>query len=239
MELTAQAPGLVGARARVRGRRWGRTAEAESRRVPDRFARRNRERTRGARLTRRELEDLWDRHGGSAYALACALLGNEVAAAEAVRLAMADLAHSIRGVSTQEARRCLVRHVYRHTQELAGETSGAVLLPPVMVWVSQLARLQRASLALCVFGGLTHREAAALLDVPPSTVADLLTAGLRELGRLAARGTADLRLTGTPPSPSQTPARPRLCARPMRLLPCSMRSRRARCSHSPPTSLCG
>ena len=103
---------------------------------------------------------------------------------------MADLARSIRGVSTEEARRCLVRQVYRHSQEPAGETSGAVLLPPVMVWVSQLARLQRASLALCVFGGLTHREAAALLDVPPSTVAGLLTAGLRELGRLAAGGTA-------------------------------------------------
>ena len=114
----------------------------------------------------------------------------EVAAAEAVRLAMADLARSVRGVSTEEARRCLTRSVYRHTQEPAGDTSGAVLLPPLMMWVSQLARLQRASLALCVFGGLTHREAAALLDVPPSTVADLLTAGLRELGRLAAGGTA-------------------------------------------------
>jgi hypothetical protein len=133
---------------------------------------------------------MWDRHGGSAYALACALLGDEVAAAEAVRLAMADLAHSDRGVSTEEARRCLARHVYRHAQEPAGETSGAVRLPPVMVWVSQLARLQRASLALCVFSGLTHREAAALLDVPPRTVADLLTAGLRELGRLSAAGTA-------------------------------------------------
>ena len=80
--------------------------------------------------------------------------------------------------------------MYRHTQESAGETPGAVLPSPVMVWMSQLARVQRASLALCVFGGLTHREAAALLDVPPSTVADLLTTGLRELGRLAAGGTA-------------------------------------------------
>jgi DNA-directed RNA polymerase specialized sigma24 family protein len=144
----------------------------------------------GGAVSRRELEDLWDRHGGSAYALACALLGNEAAAAEAVRLAMADLADSIRGVSSEEAGRCLVRNVYRHTQEHAGDTSGAVLLPPVMVWVSRLARLQRASLALCVFGGLTHREAAALLDVPPSTVAALLNAGLRELGRLAADSTA-------------------------------------------------
>ena len=158
MELTARAPGPVGA--------------------PESAA------------TRRELEDLWDRHGGSAYALACALLGNEVAAAEAVRLAMADLAGTTRGASTDEARRCLVRHVYRRAQEPPRETSGQVLLPPVMVWVSQLAQLQRVSLALCVFGGLTYREAAALLDVPPSTVADLLTAGLRELGRLAAGATA-------------------------------------------------
>ena len=102
---------------------------------------------------------------------------------------MADLARSSRDVSTEEARRSLVRQVYRHAQEPVSETSGAVLLPPVVVWVSRLARLQRASLALCVFGGLTHREAAALLDVPPSTVADLLTAGLRELGRVAAGAT--------------------------------------------------
>ena len=102
---------------------------------------------------------------------------------------MADLARSIRGMSTQEARRCLVSHVYRHTQELVGQTPSTTQLPPVMVWVSQLARLQRACLGLCYFGGLTDREAADLLDVPPSTVADLLNAGLRELGRLAARGT--------------------------------------------------
>ena len=176
MELTAQAPGPAGGRAPVRGRRRRRAAETE---------------TAGAgAIVRRELEVLWDRHGGSAYALACALLGNEVAAAEAVRHAMSDLARSLPGVSTEEARGRLVRHVYRRTQEHAGDTSGAGPLPPVMVWVSQLARLQRASLALCVFGGLTHREAADLLDVPPSTVADLLTTGLRELGRLAAGRTA-------------------------------------------------
>ena len=102
-------------------------------------------------LGERSLRTCGTATGGSAYALACALLGNEVAAAEAVRLAMSDLASSIRGVSTEEARRCLVRHVYRHAQEPADERSGAVLLPPVMVWVSQLARVQRASLALCVF----------------------------------------------------------------------------------------
>jgi len=188
MELRAQASGLVGARASVRGRRRARFTEADSRRVRT-APRPETESAPGSALTGREVEDQWDRNGGSAYALAYALLGDEVAAAEAVTRAMADLARSNRGVSTEEARRSLARHVYLHAQEPAGETSGAVQLPPVMVWVSQLARLQRASLALCVFGGLTHREAAALLDVPPRTVADLLTAGLRELGRLAAAGT--------------------------------------------------
>jgi len=193
MELMAQAPGLVGARTRARGRRWRRTAEAESRGSQTASTAETESAPAGAvgrELDERKLEDLWDRHGGSAYALACALLGNEAAAAEAVRLAMADVASSIRDVSTQEAPRCLVGHVYRHTQEFDGATPGAALLSPVMVSMSQLAPVQRASLALCVFGGLTHREAAAMLDVPPSTVADLLTTGLRELGRLAAGDTA-------------------------------------------------
>jgi DNA-directed RNA polymerase specialized sigma24 family protein len=184
--MTAQAPGLVGGRASARRRRADEAAcrpvQISSRAEP--------ETAPASAISRRELEDLWDRHGRSAYALACGLLGNEAAAADAVSLAMLDLARSIRGGSTEEARGCLVRHVYRHTQEPADEMPGAVLLPPVMVWVSQLARLQRASLALCVFGGLTHREAAELLDVPPSTVADLLTAGLRELGRLSVGATA-------------------------------------------------
>jgi hypothetical protein len=102
---------------------------------------------------------------------------------------MADLTGSIRGMSTEEARRCLVRHVYRHTQGLVGQAPITTELPPVMVWLSQLAKVQRACLGLCYFGGLTHREAAALLDVPPGMVADLLNAGLRELGSLAVRGT--------------------------------------------------
>jgi len=188
MELTSQAPRLVGACARVGGR-WRRATGTESRHVQI-APRAETESAAGSAVTRPELEDLWYRHGEAAYAVACALVGDEAAAAEAVQLAIADLARSIRGVSTEEARRCLVRHVYQHTRELAGEPSSMVLLPPVMLCVSQLARLQRASLALCVFGGLTYRETAALLDVPPRTVADLLTAGLRELGRLTAGVTA-------------------------------------------------
>ena len=162
MELTAEAPTPTSARSwRVGEPGWGRPA----------------------------LRRLWDGHGAAAYALACALLGDEVAAADAVRLAMADLARDAPD-EPEEVRRRLVRHVYRHAQEPAERAPGAARLPRAMVWLSTLAQLQRASLALCVYGGLTHREAAALLDVPPATVADLLTAGLRELGRLAATDAA-------------------------------------------------
>jgi DNA-directed RNA polymerase specialized sigma24 family protein len=185
MELTAQTPGLVGARARGRGRRWGRAAEAGSRRV--RIASRaETESAPAGVLTRRALEDLCDRHGDSVYALACTLLGDETAAAQALTLGMADLARSGGTVSTTDARRSWARHVYWRSQELAGEMSSTPHLPPAMVWLSQVTPLQRACLALCLFGGHTRREAADLLGVPPATVADMLTTGLKEVARLAA-----------------------------------------------------
>jgi hypothetical protein len=137
------------------------------------------------RHTEPDLQLLWDRHGRAVHALACALLGDEDAADRAVALGMTDLARSTERVSVDNARRLMARYVYRRTQDLAGRTPTTLDLPPVMVWLGQLAHLQRASLALCVFGGHTHREAAGLLGVPPATVAELLTAGLRELGRLA------------------------------------------------------
>jgi DNA-directed RNA polymerase specialized sigma24 family protein len=172
MELTAQVPGLTGIDARGRGHGRVRTVESQPQRPSTR--------------------DLWNRHGSSAYALACGLLGNEAAAAEAVLLAIADLARWD-VVADGEARRRMAQTIYRHTQEPAGaasESSGADRLPPAMVWLSRLARLQRESLALCVYGGLTHREVATLLDVPPDTVAELITAGLRELRRVADEGAA-------------------------------------------------
>lgn len=185
MELTAQPPGLVGARAGGRGRRWGRTAEAESRRFQI-ASRAETERAAAGAASRRELEDLWDRHGASVYALACALLGDETAAARAVTLGMTDLTRSDGSVSADEARRSWARHVYWRSQELAGETYRTPELPSTMVRLGQLEQLQRSCLALCLFGGHTRREAAALLGVSPTTVADLLTSGLREVGRLAA-----------------------------------------------------
>lgn len=132
-----------------------------------------------------EVEDLWDGHGSAAYALACALLGND-AAVEAVGLAIRDLAGSVRGRTAEQTRQDLVRQVYRRAQELDGRTGDAVVLPPIIAWISGLARLQRACFALCAYGGLTHREAAVLLEVPPSTVADLLRATLHELKHVVA-----------------------------------------------------
>ena len=139
---------------------------------------------------RLQLEALWDRHGRSVYELACALLGDEAAAIQAVTLGMTDLAHTPDGASAQDARRSLAQHVYWRSQELIGETSRTLQLPPAMVWLQQLAQLQRTCLALCLFGGHTHREAADLLGVPPTTVAELLITGLREVARSAAGKTA-------------------------------------------------
>jgi DNA-directed RNA polymerase specialized sigma24 family protein len=130
-------------------------------------------------------EDLWERHGRAAYRLACALLGDERAATQAVMLAMTDLARSSGAASVDDARRSLARHLYWRSQELASETTMPLRLPPAMVWIGQLAQLQRTCLALCLFGGLTHREAAALVGLPPMAVAGLLTSGLKELGQLA------------------------------------------------------
>jgi hypothetical protein len=72
-------------------------------------------RGRASRSAGLQLEEAWDRHGRSVYALACALLGDGVAAAQAVTLGMTDLAGSTHSVSAADARRCMARHVYWRT----------------------------------------------------------------------------------------------------------------------------
>jgi DNA-directed RNA polymerase specialized sigma24 family protein len=136
------------------------------------------------------LEALWDRHGASLYALACALLGDEAAAVRTVTLAMVDLARTPASDWPIDIPRYLSERVYRRSQTLTTEPSGASHVPASMRWLARLARLQRTCLALCVFGGYTHREVAELLDAAPATVAELLTTGLRELGHLAGGGPA-------------------------------------------------
>lgn len=186
MELTAQAH-TVGAGVDVRGHRQGRGASAASRLVPApalRYVPAN----EADAWSPAQLESLWNRHGGWVYACACALLGDEAAAARTVTLAMVDLALSARSESREDTLRFLARRVYAHSREAVVSSSGTSDLPPVLVWLGQLAQLQRACLALCVYGGLMHREAADLLGIPPGRVAELLTAGLRELGHLAGGG---------------------------------------------------
>lgn len=195
MTLAGRANGFGGIRIGARGPWWGSVVNAEPRpaRVP--YARARPDSDADA-YTASQLENVWDRHGGSVYALACALVGDDAAAGRAVALAMIDLALSTRTESPEDALRPLAAHVYRRCQEVSGEPFGRSQLPPVMAWLGNLAQLQRACLALCVFGGHTHREAADLLGVPAETVAEMLTTGLRELGHLAAGGTVD-RTIGT------------------------------------------
>jgi hypothetical protein len=135
--------------------------------------------------TARQAEHLLTGHGRAAFALACALLGNEEMAVRATSLGIVDLACSP-AVPAAGTRRALARRVYWRCEQIAGETTRGVHQPATMVRLRQLARLQRACLALCVFGGHTYREAASLLGVPPLTVARSLTSGLTELGHLPA-----------------------------------------------------
>ena len=133
-----------------------------------------------------QVDELWERHGRAVFGLACSVLGDEGAAIQAVALGMRDLLRSGVDASAADVRRVLAGHVFGRSRELVAGTPRNPAIPPLMQCVGQLAELQRAALALCVFGGHTHREAAAVLGVPSLTVAHMLTAGLHELGRLAA-----------------------------------------------------
>ncbi len=139
----------------------------------------------GATSTDDWAEDLWNAHGQVVYSMACALLGDESAAMRAVALGMVDLVRADEVTSAADTARALARHIYRHSAHLASETYDSTSLPSAMVWLAQLARLQRAALALCAFGGLTYTDAAKVLGITPLAVAQLLTSGLEEIRRLS------------------------------------------------------
>ena len=128
----------------------------------------------------RDLEGLWDRHGASVYTLAYALLGDETTAARAMRLGMNDLACAAECGSTGDSHRSWAHHVYLRSQELLADASSTPGATPAPQWLGHLAQVQRACLALCLFGGHTYREVASLLDLQPMAVADLLNTGLGE-----------------------------------------------------------
>lgn len=130
-------------------------------------------------------EDLWNDHGQFVYSMACALLGDESAAMQAVAQGMVDYAHAGVMTSGDDTTRALARHVYRRATHLSVEIDDSTALPPAMLWLAQLAQLQRAALALCAFGGFTCTGAAELLRTTPTAVAQLLSSGLDELRRLS------------------------------------------------------
>ncbi len=130
-------------------------------------------------------EDLWNSHGQSVYLLAHALLGDQTAAMQAVALGMVDFVRRDISTPAEDTGRTLARLVYLRSSELVNETSTSTDLMPALRWLAQLAQLQRASLALCTFGGHTYEEAAKVLGIAPLTVAQLLTSGLNELSRLS------------------------------------------------------
>jgi Sigma-70, region 4 len=138
--------------------------------------------------TARRAEDVLSGHGRAAFAMACALLGDEEKAVRATALGIVDLACSP-PVAAAGTRRALARRVYWRCEQIAGGATSVVHQPASMATLRQLAQLQRTCLALCVFGGHTYREAANLLGVPPLTVARSLTSGLKELGHLPADAT--------------------------------------------------
>lgn len=142
-----------------------------------------------AARTTRDLEGLWDRHGASVYTLAHALLGDETAAAQAMRLGMSDLDAAEVSGSTAESHRAWAHHVYVRSQELAAQPPSTAPTPAPQ-WLGHLAQVQRACVALCLFGGHTYREVASLLDLQPMTVAEMLTTGLGDGARRAAGGSA-------------------------------------------------
>lgn len=130
-------------------------------------------------------EDLWNSHGPSVYSLAIALLGDQTAAMQAVALGMVDFVRRDISTPAEDTGRTLARLVYLRSSELVNETATSADLTPALRWLAQLAQLQRASLALCAFGGHTYEDAAQVLGIAPLTVAQLLTSGLNELSRLS------------------------------------------------------
>ena len=134
-----------------------------------------------------EPDQVWARHGTALYSLACAIAGNHAGAQRAISTGMTnylDLAEDRPGPESNEAIHALAPFVWlahqRRVQDHARHRA-VHLLPPLMDRLRELALLQRASIALWVFGGLDRREVADLLGQSPTAIATLLRCGLRDL----------------------------------------------------------
>ncbi|MGH3357814.1 MAG: sigma factor-like helix-turn-helix DNA-binding protein [Nocardioidaceae bacterium] len=128
-----------------------------------------------------------ERHGSPLYLLGCAITRDSDRAADAAARAIAQTSppstESSRG-DAELLRRELGRRVYldcvaleppsggypRHSDRPDADASSL----PMVAWLWSLPPQQRASIALCVFGGHTYREAATLLGLAAADVAGLL-----------------------------------------------------------------
>lgn len=126
--------------------------------------------------SRRQLARTFDRHGPDLHAVATLLTPDPELARRLVVLALADSepTDELPDLSTVVVR----GWIDGHPEQVETITPAQ---PSIVDRVHELSAHERASLALCRFGGQTYREAATTLDLRPSEVATLLTSGLRSL----------------------------------------------------------
>ena len=143
-----------------------------------------------------EPDRIWARHGTALYSLACAIAGNHAGAQRAITTGMTTYLDAVKdrpGPETDQAIHALAPFVYReHERRVQDQARYRVvhLLPPLMDRLRELALLQRTSIALWAFCGLSRREVAELLGQSPAAIATLLRCGLRDLDDTAALASA-------------------------------------------------
>lgn len=128
------------------------------------------------------VEELWDAHGRSLFALARTLLGDESAARRAVTSAITTLYEDHGGPEPASALRTSARYVFAHSEAMRTRSALVTFEPVGTSSTSALRRMalnQRRMLALCIYGGHTYRDAAAAMGISEDTAAQLITAALK------------------------------------------------------------
>lgn len=144
------------------------------------------------RVAASAVEDVWQRHGQALFALALVVCDDAETAESVVLQAILDACTpadiAVGAVGRQE----LARYVYVLWQRRCDEppkavdpqrceASGAGTSPSAAG--AGLSRQQRSAIALALFGDHSYREAASLMGLAPSAVAELMRTGLIAAGR--------------------------------------------------------
>jgi hypothetical protein len=147
-----------------------------------------------------EPDQVWERHGTALYSLACAMAGSHAGAQRAITAGMTSYLNRVKdrpGPETDEVVHALAPFVYRGFERRVQDQARfrvVHVLPPLMDRLREVALLQRASIALWAFGGLSRREVADLLGQSPAAIATLLRCGLRDLDDTTALASTSLGL---------------------------------------------